>query len=58
MQNELDLAIEKINQKKFEEAINIYEKILESTPNHLDSNLNLGTVYFQTGNLEKPRILE
>ena len=53
MQNELDLAIEKINQKKFEEAINIYEKILESTPNHLDSNLNLGTVYFQTGNLEK-----
>ena len=53
MQKELDLAIEKINQKKFEEAINIYEKILESTPNHLDSNLNLGTVYFQTGNLEK-----
>ena len=43
MQKELDLAIEKINQKKFEEAINIYEKILESTPNHLDSNLNLGT---------------
>ena len=48
MQNDLDLALEKIKNKDFPEAIKLYEKILNQEPENFDANLNLGSIYAQT----------
>ena len=53
MQNDLDLALEKIKNKDFPEAIKLYEKILNQEPENFDANLNLGSIYAQTKNFSK-----
>ena len=53
MQNDLDLALEKIKNKDFPEARKLYEKILNQEPENFDANLNLGSIYAQTKNLSK-----
>ena len=53
MQNDLDFSLEKIKNKNFDEAIKLYEKILNQEPENFDANLNLGSIYAQTKNLSK-----
>ena len=53
MEKELELAVEKIQKRKFSEAIILYEQILKKDTKNFDANLNLGAIYAQTNNLQK-----
>ena len=41
------LATEKCQQNDLQEAENLYKEILKVSPNHFETNVNLGTLYFQ-----------
>ena len=49
----LDFAISCIQNNKYSEAIEIYEKILQENKDIFDANSNLGMLYAQQNNLEK-----
>jgi spermidine synthase len=49
----LDGAVEAVNREAYEQAANLYLKILEQEPDHVLTHLNLGNVYFAVQEFEK-----
>ena len=49
----LDEAVEAVNREAFEQAANLYLKILEQEPDHILTHLNLGNVYSAVQEFEK-----
>jgi len=48
-----DLALQNLKKKNIKAAVELFEKILETDPNHLQSNFILGTICAQSKKFEK-----
>ena len=49
----LTLAVKKHQENKLMEAVDLYEKILKSQPNHIDANYNIAKAFYELRNIKK-----
>ena len=50
LKKNLSLALANLEENNFDQASNIYKKILKKYPNNFDANFNLGTIFAKNNN--------